>query len=83
VTLIDAELARAQGEIDLALSGYSRAAWQAMAGGWSNDAGLAFELIWRVSPDPVARDSALESARAAYGAWGASAKLKRLTPAHR
>ena len=62
-----------------ALAKLEQAAAQAQEGSWTNDVALAHELQARWHDDPEAKKKSLRSARTAYAAWGAGAKVKQLS----
>lgn len=77
--LLRALLAAAAGRFEPAA--FVRAGDAALAGGWSQDAGLAHECRVRVHLARGERDAAREAARpalAAYERWGAAAKLAQI-----
>lgn len=79
VDLVEAERARADGDIDAAIELFGRAIAGAERGGWHNDAGLAHELAARCHASRGDRREAGEherAARAAFARWGAHAKTR-------
>ncbi len=74
VALVEAERARASGDLSAARSGFDRAISLAEAGGWVSDEALAHELAARCT-DGEASSAHLAAARSAWGRWGAVAKI--------
>ena len=81
VSLVEAELARIDGDRAGALKKLDQAIRRAQEGGWVNDVALANELAARVEPDAEGAKRRLRAARTGYVAWGASAKAERITAA--
>jgi hypothetical protein len=79
VSLVEAELSAMDGDRRGALAKLEKAAAQAQEGAWINDVALAYELQARWRDDPEAIKKSLRSARTAYAAWGASAKVSQLS----
>jgi predicted ATPase len=80
VSLVEAESARADGDLEGALPHYEAAIAGAEAGDWHNDLGLAHELASRCRAGLAEAAEAAEhlrAARAAYTRWGATAKVAR------
>jgi predicted ATPase len=79
--LVEAEGARADGDLAAAQALFAAAAAGAEQGGWQNDLGLAHELWARVLDalgDAAGAAAQRAAAREAYGRWGAAAKVARL-----
>lgn len=78
VSLVEAELARLDGDQNGALSKLQQAIREAQEGSWINDVALANELAAECQPTEEARERSLRAARTAYAAWGATTKAARL-----
>jgi hypothetical protein len=78
VTLVEAALARLDGDDARALALLERAKAEAQEGSWLSDVALASELAARSDPQPDGPRRRLRAARMAYAAWGATAKADHL-----
>jgi len=78
VQLVEAEIARIEGNRKAALEAFDAAIAQAQAGGWINDVALANELAARCHDEETGAKRRLRAARTAYAAWGAAAKAEQL-----
>jgi hypothetical protein len=67
------------GNVNAALGKLEQAADQALEGSWINDVALAHELQASWHDDPEAKKRCLRAARTAYAAWGARAKVSRIS----
>ncbi|UFS79079.1 MULTISPECIES: trifunctional serine/threonine-protein kinase/ATP-binding protein/sensor histidine kinase [Rhizobium] len=80
--LIDAEIARVEGRDTEALNLFERSAQAASAAGFLHEQGLAHELAARHARSnglAFVSQAHVEAALKAYGSWGATAKVKRLS----
>jgi predicted ATPase/signal transduction histidine kinase len=79
--LVEAEIARFDGNVFAAIALYEKAAWNAEEQGFLQYGALAHELAARLCSDhglPTARNAHLSAARDAYLRWGARGKAAQL-----
>lgn len=78
VSMVEAELARIDGEAVRARELFDQAIRHANESGWINDVAMANELCARCEETAEGRKRRLRAARMAYSAWGATALADRV-----